>query len=209
MRTILQHAWAEIEHDLGYKAPQGIPKSVRRRFSRLASLLETGDEEFKNIRDELETYAVNVKSEIPFSPSKVLIDRISLTAFIEQDAEVQKLEETLADYLQVKLTDVTNDYTDARVEELQCVDLQTIEQLKSALKQKTDTIVRVFKGRLKPKSRGSISRGISLYYLFQVSIAEGGDLSSTIKALNDRSIGHPNSRGELAKSLIKLVHNTG
>ena len=39
IRSILQHAWAEIEHDLGYKNPEAVPREVRRRFYRLSGLL--------------------------------------------------------------------------------------------------------------------------------------------------------------------------
>ena len=46
IRSILQHAWAEIEHDLGYKNKTDIPKIIRRKFSRIAGLLETADEAF-------------------------------------------------------------------------------------------------------------------------------------------------------------------
>ena len=53
IRSILQHAWAEIEHDRGYKSEAEVPKAVRRRFSRLASLLELADDEFLGLRDEL------------------------------------------------------------------------------------------------------------------------------------------------------------
>lgn len=52
VRTILQHAWAEIEHDIQYKAVETIPSSVRRRFTSLAGLVEIADREFQAISDE-------------------------------------------------------------------------------------------------------------------------------------------------------------
>ncbi len=64
IRTVLQHAWAEIEHDLGYKSEIDIPKDIRRSFSRLAGLLEVADKEFQEIRDFLETYREKVEAEI-------------------------------------------------------------------------------------------------------------------------------------------------
>lgn len=51
LRTILQHAWAEIEHDIQYKAPDEIPTEIRRRFAALAGLIEIADREFQAIRD--------------------------------------------------------------------------------------------------------------------------------------------------------------
>jgi ppGpp synthetase/RelA/SpoT-type nucleotidyltranferase len=52
VRTILQHAWAEIEHDIQYKSVQTIPSLIRRRFMSLAGLLELADREFQAIQDE-------------------------------------------------------------------------------------------------------------------------------------------------------------
>jgi putative GTP pyrophosphokinase len=52
VRTILQHAWAEIEHDLQYKSVETIPSGVRRRFMSLAGLLEIADREFQAVQDE-------------------------------------------------------------------------------------------------------------------------------------------------------------
>jgi len=52
VRTILQHAWAEIEHDLVYKSPADIPFRVRRRFASLAGLLEIADREFESLRQD-------------------------------------------------------------------------------------------------------------------------------------------------------------
>ena len=53
IRSILQHAWAEIEHDLEYKNPAGTSDEIRRRFSRAAALLEAADEEFRSLRTTL------------------------------------------------------------------------------------------------------------------------------------------------------------
>ncbi|WP_315751415.1 hypothetical protein [Bradyrhizobium sp. SZCCHNS3055] len=51
VRTILQHAWAEIEHDIQYKSSTTIPTEIRRRFVALAGMLEIGDREFQAIDD--------------------------------------------------------------------------------------------------------------------------------------------------------------
>lgn len=51
VRTILQHAWAEIEHDVQYKAESALPTPIRRRFITLAGLLEIADREFQEIQN--------------------------------------------------------------------------------------------------------------------------------------------------------------
>ena len=43
VRTILQHAWAEIEHDIRYKSALVIPAEIHRRFMSLAGMLEIAD----------------------------------------------------------------------------------------------------------------------------------------------------------------------
>jgi putative GTP pyrophosphokinase len=50
VRTILQHAWAEIEHDIQYKSSYSIPSEIRRRFMSLAGMLEVADREFEAIQ---------------------------------------------------------------------------------------------------------------------------------------------------------------
>lgn len=54
VRTILQHAWAEIEHDVQYKSADELPSTIRRRFLALAGMLEIGDREFQAIADSHE-----------------------------------------------------------------------------------------------------------------------------------------------------------
>jgi putative GTP pyrophosphokinase len=56
LRTVLQHAWAEFEHDIRYKGtipPEHVP-DLERRFTLAAGLLELADREFSTIRDRLQ-----------------------------------------------------------------------------------------------------------------------------------------------------------
>ena len=55
LRTVLQHAWAEFEHDIRYKGsvPPEHASEFDRRFTLAAGLLELADQEFSAIRDRL------------------------------------------------------------------------------------------------------------------------------------------------------------
>ncbi len=55
IRTVLQHAWAEFEHDIRYKGtvPDEHAHDFDRRFTLAAGLLELADHEFATIRDRL------------------------------------------------------------------------------------------------------------------------------------------------------------
>ncbi len=58
VRTVLEHTWAEIEHNLGYQSRDALPAADQPRLSRLARLLELADQEFVAIRQELERRGV-------------------------------------------------------------------------------------------------------------------------------------------------------
>ena len=56
VRTVLQHAWAEFEHDIRYKGtvPEEHAPDLDRRFTLAAGLLELADQEFSAIRARLQ-----------------------------------------------------------------------------------------------------------------------------------------------------------
>lgn len=64
IRTVLQHAWAEMEHDIQYKGSQNIPASVKRKFLSLAGLLEIADREFSSIQREDKSLKRDVLSDL-------------------------------------------------------------------------------------------------------------------------------------------------
>lgn len=102
IRTALQHAWAEVEHDLGYKATDTIPEAIRHRFTRVAGLLEIADAEFVSIRRELAASRDAAKAALE-RRDVVPLDLLSLDALLKHDA-VQALDVAIARSLGRELT---------------------------------------------------------------------------------------------------------
>ncbi|MGN6301300.1 MAG: DUF429 domain-containing protein [Angustibacter sp.] len=66
VRTVLQHAWAEFEHDIRYKGvvPEEHAPDLDRRFTLAAGLLELADSEFSAIRDRLRVGRATEREEL-------------------------------------------------------------------------------------------------------------------------------------------------
>jgi len=70
VRTVLQHAWAEFEHDIRYKGsvPEGDAPDLDRRFTLAAGLLELADREFSAIRERLRSATPEPEEETSEDP---------------------------------------------------------------------------------------------------------------------------------------------
>lgn len=82
VRTVLQHAWAEFEHDVRYKGtvPEEHAPDLERRFTLAAGLLELADREFSTIRARLQAAAPQQQPES--DPSDPRISGQELAAFL-------------------------------------------------------------------------------------------------------------------------------
>jgi ppGpp synthetase/RelA/SpoT-type nucleotidyltranferase len=59
VRTLLQHAWADISHDRIYKSNFSVPKRWKRESARLAAVLEKADDAFAGMSETLDAYSTN------------------------------------------------------------------------------------------------------------------------------------------------------
>lgn len=82
VRTVLQHAWAEFEHDIRYKGnvPEEHARDLDRRFTLAAGLLELADKEFSTIRERLRTSGIEPAAPDDEDPR---IDAKDLAAFLD------------------------------------------------------------------------------------------------------------------------------
>ena len=106
LRTTLQHAWASINHDTGYKSGIEIPHEYMRRINRLAGLLELADDEFSHIRMEINDYRRRVQQLVQNGQlDDVLLDGDTFRSFLEA-RPFEKLNKRIAAINQAEIQDV-------------------------------------------------------------------------------------------------------
>lgn len=125
IRTVLQHAWAEIEHDLGYKSEFGIPKPMSRDFSRIAGLLEIADNEFMNLRDNSKKYTEDIRNKIETDQGyDISLDRVSFNEYIHKSKQflgfIENLKKEFA--LDIEVIEINSTY----LKQLKWLRLETI-----------------------------------------------------------------------------------
>jgi putative GTP pyrophosphokinase len=91
VRTVLQHAWAEIEHDRNYKFTGVLPTPIGRRLYLLAGMLEIVDREFVSLAKEVDAYTREIKTIAKSGElGKVEITSLSLREFLKTKSDMAK-----------------------------------------------------------------------------------------------------------------------
>jgi hypothetical protein len=136
----------------------------------------------------------------------VLIDNVSLTAFITEDPAARRLDEEIASWSGWGLNDRPD--PTSLVAQLQHVGLSTIADLKRAMDEHGRIAVRQFQERVRRTSSRpgySVARGIGLFHLFQVLAARDG-LPRLVETYEKFEIGSPRrSRETHAEEVIRAI----
>lgn len=125
VRTALEHAWAEIEHDRGYKLGGKLPSHLNRRFKLLSGLLESADLEFNRLTVEIENYA----KEIGINDENNNIDFELTTIGINS-----LLEEKYSNLIQINAFDAGM-ITSEIIKELEDFGIKTLNELDNLIKE--------------------------------------------------------------------------
>lgn len=178
IRSILQHAWAEIEHDLGYKA-EAVPRAVRRRFSRLAGLLELADDEFIGIREEIAAHQTVARETIQQGALAIEIDQDSLSAFVQSRQQIRQLDRAIARATNCTLRNrIDEEFMGRQAAHLTGLGFASIEELSNYLDQEWELLksfVNALLSRMEHTPRNKrlpLPMGIGLYYVVLLRRAE-------------------------------------
>ena len=121
IRTLLQHAWAEFEHDRNYKFKGVLPDDIKRRFALVAGNLELIDQAFESISVSIDDYTHEVKKKTAEGDLSTEITSASLKVYL--DKKLGKL-----------VTRSSEQFIHTRtIEELSTMGIKTLEELDKAI----------------------------------------------------------------------------
>mgnify|MGYP003643759131 CR=1 FL=1 len=91
IRTVLQHAWAELAHDRGYKFSGKLPLKLERKLNLYSGMLELADNGFDEISKEITKYKDELDAKSQEDIYNVRLDSISIKSFVNKWCEDNKI----------------------------------------------------------------------------------------------------------------------
>jgi putative GTP pyrophosphokinase len=84
VRTVLQHAWAELAHDRSFKFGVALPRKIQRKLNLYSGMLEVVDGAFDEIAKEIDEYKSSLENKSIVQISATEINSISLARFVSE-----------------------------------------------------------------------------------------------------------------------------
>lgn len=122
VRTVLQHAWAQIEHDRNYKFGGVLPAVLQRRLFLAAGLLEVADREFENLTEEIDQYDLMVRKRTSQGDLDLEITSQTLLAYFNMRREEFS-------FLVLRVIESDTEIQQRLIQELRDFDINTIREL--------------------------------------------------------------------------------
>lgn len=145
IRTILQHAWAEIEHDLGYKSDLQIPDNYKRTFYKISMLLEYADDEFEKITGQIKQYRNELEEKLKENNLNIAINRESYISYIKNNSNIKEINNEIRS-LGYKVFEYQDKeinfliFAEEAIEKLKFLNINNLQQLNEAILKYKDTI---------------------------------------------------------------------
>lgn len=204
LRTTLQHAWAAINHDTGYKSGIEIPREYMRRMNRLSGLLEMADDEFSRIRMELTDYRRRVHQLVQNGKlDDVLLDGDTFRSYL-QIRPLEALNKRIAAINQAEIQD-TPLIRYLRV--LVALDCKTLGDVDRLIKQYSEDAYLLARHQLGNTDIDIISSAIGLQNICIVCVLSTGGGKIGLERLFDAINGHNTQNASLAELTYKQALN--
>lgn len=91
VRTVMQHAWAAVDHKIRYKRTS-LPDDLQRRLSRLSALLEVADEQFAAVHVTSRALSASYAASVASGDLDVTLDALSLRAYLDDSGLLERWE---------------------------------------------------------------------------------------------------------------------
>lgn len=92
LRTVLQHAWAELSHDRNYKFSGKLPRTIERELFLYAGMLEIADRGFDSLARSIDKYSDEVSSKTKKGNLDIPINSLSLEHFVHSWSETERFD---------------------------------------------------------------------------------------------------------------------
>ncbi len=196
LRTTLQHAWAAINHDSGYKSNIDIPREFVRRMNRMAGLLEMADYEFSRIRTELSDYRRRMQQLVANGKlDEVQLDGDTFRSYM-QAKPLEQLNKRIAAINQAEIQDAPfNNYLPV-LKALNCTTLGDVSRL---IRRYEEDAYLLARHQLGNTDLDIISSAIGLQNICIVCILSSGGGKIGLERLFDTLNGHSPHNAELAE----------
>ena len=204
LRTTLQHAWASINHDIGYKTGVEIPHDYLRRINRLADILEMADDEFSRIRTEITDYRRRVQQLVKNGKlDDVMLDGDTFRSYLNA-RPLDMLNKRIAAINQAEIQDVPLMRYLSVLKALGC---NTLGDVSRMIRQYEDAAYRLARHQLGNTDLDIVSSAVGLQNVCIVFIlSQGGGKIGLLRLFNALN-GHNSQNEALAELTYEQAKN--